>query len=123
MIRTYIFIFGLIVLTSCGSKNEMPLDVLKTEKMQAVLWDMVKADAFTTEFIKKDSLKNATEENLKLQQQVFAIHKITRAEFYKSYDYYKAHTPLFKAILDSMIKQGNENNNRLAQPQQLLQAE
>ena len=33
--------------------------------MQAVLWDVIKANAFTTEFIKKDSAKDDVEENLK----------------------------------------------------------
>ena len=77
--------------------------------MQAVLWDVIKADAFTSEFIKKDTLKNAVEENLKLQQQIFAIHKVTKTDFYNSYDYYKSNTPLFKNMLDSMIAQGERN--------------
>ena len=71
--------------------------------MQAVLWDVIKADVFTAEFLKKDSSKNAAAENLKLQQQIFAIHKVSKADFYRSYDYYKAHTEIFKQVMDSMV--------------------
>lgn len=117
MIRSSILILGLIVLNSCNSGNDIPSGVLKADKMQAVLWDIIKADVFTDEFIKKDSTKNAATENLKLQQQVFAIHKISKTEFYKSYDFYKSNTPLFKVMLDSMIAQAERNkNNNITKP-------
>ena len=77
--------------------------------MQAVLWDVIKAEAFTTDYIKKDSAKNAAAENLKLQQQIFAIHKISKADFYNSYDYYKTNTVVFKKIVDSMIAKAERN--------------
>ena len=85
MIRVFIFLFGIVILNSCGNKDEIPAGILKPEKMQVVLWDVIKAEAFTADFIKKDSSKNAVAENLKLQQQIFAIHKISKADFYSSF--------------------------------------
>ena len=111
MIRICIFLFALTVLNSCGNKDEIPAGILKPEKMQVVLWDVIKADAFTADFIKKDSTKNAAAENLKLQQQIFAIHKISKADFYNSYDYYKSNTPIFKTMLDSMIRKVDRSKN------------
>jgi hypothetical protein len=101
MIRVIILVAGLVFINSCKSKA--PADVLKPPKMEAVLWDVIKADVFTAEFIKKDSSKNAATENLKLQQQIFAIHKITKADFYRSYDYYKSNSEIFKKVIDSMV--------------------
>ena len=103
MMRIIFLLAGLVLINSCDSKNKVPAGVLKPDKMRAVLWDIIKADVFTAEFIKKDSAKNAALENLKLQQQIFAIHKITKADFYRSYDYYKAHTEIFKKVMDSMV--------------------
>jgi Domain of unknown function (DUF4296) len=100
---------GLALLGSCGCKDKLPAGVLKPEKMQAVLWDVIKADVFTTEFIKKDSSKNAAAENVKLQQQIFGIHKISKADFYKSYDYYKSNTEAFKKVIDSMVARAERN--------------
>lgn len=110
MIRICI-IAALIFLHACSNKDEIPPGVLKPEKMKVVLWDVIKADAFTTLFVKKDSTKNAAAENLKLHQQIFAIHKITKEEFYNSYDYYKTNTPLFKNMLDSMIVNADRIKN------------
>ena len=109
MIRTCIVLLSLISFFSCGNKNKIPEGILKPDKMQAVLWDVIRADAFTADFIKKDSTKNATAENLKLQQQVFAIHHISRQDFYKSYDYYKLNPGRLKTIMDSMTVQAERN--------------
>ena len=119
MIRTACFFFGLILLSSCGDKNKIPADVIKIDKMQAVLWDVIRAEAFTKQFIKPDSVKTAAKENLKLQQEIFAIHKITRADFYKSYDYYKSNTPLFQKMLDSMVAVAGRDRNIKTKPTQV----
>ena len=118
MNRRYIFIFGLGLLMSCGNNDQLPAVILKPEKMQAVLWDVIKANAFTTEFIKKDSAKDDVEENLKLQMQIFAMHKVSKADFYNSYAYYKSHTPLFLKMLDSMVTQAERNKNLKISPLQ-----
>mgnify|MGYP003477589612 FL=1 len=109
MTRLGYLLFGLVMLPACKNKDTIPEGILKPEKMQVVLWDVIRADAFTADFIKKDSAKNAAAENLKLQQQIFAIHKITKADFYNSYDYYKSNTPLIKNILDSLIKKAERS--------------
>jgi hypothetical protein len=109
MMRIFIFLTGLAFLSSCNNKNKVPADVLKPDKMQAVLWDVIKADVFTAEFIKKDSTKDAAAENLKLQQQIFALHKISKADFYRSYDYYKLNTEIFKKVMDSMVVRAERN--------------
>ena len=106
MIRHIFFVLLILCSVSCGNNDELPEAILKPEKMQAVLWDILKAEAYTAEMLKKDSSKNAIEENRKLQQQVFAIHKVTSDQFYKSYDHYKNDPASFKVMLDSMISRG-----------------
>ena len=120
MIKISTLFIGLALMSSCEQKDKLPAGVLKPQKMQAVLWDVIRADVFTAEFIKKDSSKNPTDENLKLQQQVFAIHKVTKEDFYNSYDYYKTNTVEFKNIIDSMITQAERKKD--FKPQ-LLQAQ
>lgn len=109
MIRMIILITMLAFAGSCSNKEKIPGGILKPDKMQVVLWDVIKADAFTNDYIKRDSSKNANAENLKLQQQIFAIHKISKEDFYKSYDYYKTNTVVFKRIVDSIIAQAQRN--------------
>lgn len=107
MMRIVLLLTGLALIGACKSK--LPSDVLKPDKMEAVLWDVIKADVFTAEFIKKDSTKNAAAENIKLQQQIFALHKISKADFYRSYDYYRSNTEIFKKIMDSIVVRAERN--------------
>jgi len=96
-------LIGLIFLFSCGDKKSVPTGILKPVKMQAVLWDMFRADALTFNFITRDTSKKPEVENVKLQQQIFAEQKISKEDFYKSYEFYKAHPDMMQPILDSMI--------------------
>jgi Domain of unknown function (DUF4296) len=112
-----VFTLLLMGLASCGNKSGLPPGVLKPAQMEAVLWDIIRVDAYTTDFIKPDTSKNAVEENAKLQLKTFALHKISREDFYKSYEYYKANAGLFKPILDSIIaKAGRNRNEKLIHP-------
>lgn len=119
MIRNLICFLTLAFLLSCGNKSELPPEILKPGKMQAVLWDIIRADAFTTEYIKRDSAKNDVEENLKLQQQIFAMHRVSKDEFYKSFDYYKKNSGLLTTIMDSMVSQADKKQTIKTNPVQV----
>ncbi len=108
-LKKHVFIIMTLFLFSCGNKNEIPKGILKPDKMQTVLWDVLREDAFTNDFIKKDSAKKPEAESVKLQQRIFAIHKVTRTEFYDSYKFYLNHTALLQPLLDSMIAKAEKN--------------
>ena len=107
-------LLGLICLIGCSGNDDFP-GLLDKEKMQAVLWDVIGADVFTEQFIKKDSLKKASLENMQLQNKIFALHKVTRDDFYKSYEYYVSHADLMKVMLDSMSARAERNRTRMTQ--------
>lgn len=90
----------------CNTNGGLPSGILTPDKMQDVFWDVIRAETYTTQFIKKDSMKNAALENAKLQQQVFAAHHINEKIFYDSYQYYNAHTQLMGVLLDSITLRG-----------------
>lgn len=98
--RIILILFSLIFLFSCKSNKSD--EILSKKKMQAVLWDIIQADVYSNQYIKHDSTKNSAVENAKLQQQIFAIHKISKETFNKSYAYYQAHPNDMQAILDSI---------------------
>ncbi len=99
----YLFLIVItLVLFSCSDSN-VPRGILSQEKMEIMLWEQMKADAFTKEFIIKDSTKNLVVENIKLQQKLFAKYKIDKEDFYKSYQYYLKHDALMKDVLDSIV--------------------
>jgi Domain of unknown function (DUF4296) len=112
MILRCIALVLIIILASCGKKDKIPPGIIAPDKMQAVLWDVIRADAFTTDFIKKDSARNAEGENVALQQKVFSIHRVTREDFYKSYDYYRLNSTVLKDIIDTMLVRAERDRNK-----------
>ena len=96
----YLFIFYCTLFAACSPNR--PDDVLAPEKMQQVLWDYIRADVYASEFISKDSSKNAVAENAKLQLAVFNKHKISKEQFYKSYEYYASHNKEMRSMLDTI---------------------
>lgn len=98
-----ILIISLLIITifiSC--KDFLPSNVLRKEKMEAVLWDYLKNDIYSFEYL-KDSLHDDTILNINLQKKIFAKHHVTAVEFNTSYNYYTSNPKLFKEMLDSVV--------------------
>ena len=100
--KAFCRIFACIILVSCSS-GQTPADILPPEKMEQVLWDQLRADAFTSVFVSKDSTKNLQQVNLELQEKIFQKDHTDKESFYRSYQYYLDHGEVMKDILDSMI--------------------
>ena len=90
-------------IAGCKSKEEIPRNILPQKKMQAVLWDMMRADQFLADYIlnRDTSLKKKTE-SIKLYQEIFDINKITKENFQQSFAFYQSHPALLKIIMDSI---------------------
>ena len=104
-----------LLLFTCHSCNEKKQEgnIVSKEKMQAVLWDILQAEAFTANFIKKDSTKNEAAENAALQKKIFELHKISRQDFTKSYDYYSSQPEQMRSMLDSMSAKAERERNKV----------
>lgn len=103
MRNSLLIIFILFFTVGCKDKHGVPGGVLSQKKMQIILWDIMRADQFLTDFVlNKDSSLNKTTESLKYYQQIFAIHKINKEEFQHSFSFYKSHPALLKEIMDSI---------------------
>lgn len=108
----FIYCFILTILFNNCDSNNLPKGILPFDKMEKIMWEQSKADAFTREFISKDSLKDLTIENFKLQEKIFAKYKIDRKTFYKSYEYYLQHDELLKPLLDTIVvRNGRARDN------------
>ncbi len=119
--RTGLLIVLAIIFTAgCKNKNAVPNSVLPQKKMQAILWDMMRADQFLADYVlNKDSTLNKTTESLKYYQQIFAIHKTSKEEFQHSFSFYKSHPVLLKVMMDSISTPPSETAPVLAKPDSL----
>jgi hypothetical protein len=111
MRRASLLIF-ICFFAACKSPNKMPDDVISINKMKLIVWDMIRAGAFSENKFGKypDTLKMKT---IEMFQQVFAIYGITKDEFYRSYRYYEEHPDKNKVLMDSVSAYGTRQRQEL----------
>lgn len=99
---------GLIVLLLCGCKGKNGQEILSPETMKLVVWDMLRADEMAMSDNSKDTVRtHFLQHSVHAYEQVFAIHHITKEQFYRSYKYYQERPDENKALLDSVLAFGN----------------
>lgn len=97
-----------ILVVGCSSKDKVPSGVISRDNMEKILWDMIQADQYASLYLVKDSARiNVKMETLKLYEQVFQLHKVSRDEFRESFQYYLSRPDLTRSVFDSLLSQGN----------------
>lgn len=98
----------------CTNRNKVPGDILSTDKMEAVMWDMAQADQYAVLYLAKDSTGiNRKAETMRLYAAVFRLHQVTPEEFRRSYHYYLDHPELNQLLFDSVIARGSRARTAL----------
>lgn len=111
MARIFCFIFCTVFIFSCSSEDKAPSGIIQPEAMKNVLWDVMSAQFMAQEISRKDSPVNTMAQTKALTQKVFEIHKITAADFNKSYDWYIKHPETMKRIFDSLYTQKQRDHS------------
>jgi len=100
-----LFLFFITGFAACGNRDRVPGDIIPPDKMEAVLWDMMRADQFLADYVLNRDSSSASEKekkNIRMYQQIFSYHKISKEEFSKSFDYYRANPVQLRTIMDSI---------------------
>ncbi len=104
MIRPFLgpLLFSLLLL-SCADKPSRPTGVLSAEKMEAVLWDLLRAEQFVSNYVVgRDSALSAKAKGPQLYAAILSKHGLTDSLFRISLDYYKKHPKQLQPIIDSI---------------------
>ncbi len=104
--RIAAILFLLVMLAACSSRP-VPKEILLPEKMQKIVFDLIRADEFINNYVMKDSTINIKIRRIELYEQVFTIHHTNREEFFKSYKYYEQHPEKHKVLFDSLYALAN----------------
>ncbi|MBS1918439.1 MAG: DUF4296 domain-containing protein [Bacteroidetes bacterium] len=116
MTRIFFFFFFLSLI-GCVDKDSVPSDIIQRDSMKIILWDVIEAEQYSKEYLLKDSLKiNVGRETMKLYQEVFAIHHITKDQFNRSYEFYLSRPDLAKPLFDSLSAYANKQRNEMYKP-------
>jgi len=102
----YPLLFAFVCFVSCNSGT--PKNVLPVSTMKVVMFDMLKADEWYARKLAGDTLMLRIKDDIPLYEQVFAIHKLTKKEFFDSYHYYEAHPIAYKELIDSLETYANK---------------
>jgi len=113
MRKAVLFFCFSILMYSCGNKKAKEGRIISNDKMQAVMWDILQAEAFTDIYLKKDSSKNILLQNAALQNKIFELHQISKEDFYRSFDYYSAHAGDMRTLLDSVSAKAERQRNKV----------
>jgi hypothetical protein len=98
-----VILFYLFLIIGCKSRNTIPRGIIPNDKMQKIIWDMVRADEyFSTIGYVNDTLLEKRTQRLNMYGQIFQIHKTTKEEFKKSLVFYQTHPALLKTMMDSL---------------------
>lgn len=98
----------ILAAVSCTNNSMIPLN-----NMKVIVWDMACADELINEKQARDSAhKNLSQERYQFYEQIFAVHKISREQFYKNYQYYQTHIEQYKTLLDSVQAYGTRERNK-----------
>lgn len=92
----------LCVFSSCVGKLRIPDNVIKPQKMENILRDIIKADALAQELSQRDSTKDLRTINIEMYNSIFAIYSVTSAEFDSSYKFYERNPSLLLTMIDSL---------------------
>jgi len=112
-----IFAALFFLICGCVNKESIPPGIIQKDAMGKVLWDMIQADQFTKTYLAKDSAKmNVKLERIKLYQEVFNIHHISKDEFQKSYEFYMSRPDLAKTMFDSLTAFANRQRQEVFRP-------
>ena len=96
-------IFILVLFGACSDANDVPRKIIGMEDMEKIIWDMVQADQFSIQYLKKDSARlNVRQETMKIQDEVFQIHHVSKEKFQESLRFYLSHPDLTKTLFDSL---------------------
>src|ERR1041385_8817185 len=98
-----LILISILLFYSCRGKVKVPSHVLSRPQMQAVIWDLVRADEWLKDYVFNiDSTIDRRKESIKMYNEVFKIHHIDKKKFQESFTWYRAHPDFLKIVLDSI---------------------
>ena len=112
-IKPFFFSVMVICLIACNNSKAKKIPI---NNMKKIMWDMVCADELYAETVAKDSTLKKKKDNIRLYEQVFAVNKISKEEFYSGYRYYQEHPDEFKVLIDSVQSYGNMQRIKPVKP-------
>lgn len=105
-----------LLFCACSGSPSVPKDVLPPEKMQAVLYDVIRADEMVDFLRLSDSTYQHFSKRTAMYDTVFQLHKVKKEAFQKSMKYYQGRPDLLKQIFDNLQKSVPDTSRIIKRP-------
>ena len=116
-IAFFFVVSGFACKFSSGKQKILTVDTIKV-----IMWDLLRADELYIRNTIKDSTARIRKDNIRMFEEIYALHHVTKGQFDSSFKYYEAHPVVFKQLIDSLDnyatreKMKLSNNHGQAQP-------
>ena len=111
----------LVATCGCQSRQAIPSDILSADKMEEVLFDMLRSGHMVNNFIlSKDSSINKEQVQIEWLNKVLIFHAVSEQQFKKSFSYYQQHPELMAKVMDSISKKEEDPLIKIRKPGKAL---
>ena len=111
--RYFIAFFFTVCAIACkfssGKQKLLPIDTVKV-----IMWDLLRADELYIRNTIKDSTARIRKDNIRMFEEIYALHHVTKGQFDSSFKYYEAHPIVFKELIDSLDSYANREKMKLS---------
>ena len=108
MMKNGTWLIILVFSFSCNTKPAAPANLLTRDKMEDVLWDLMRADLFINNYmVIKDPNLDKKKEGVELYTKILKLHNISQEQFNSSFAYYRAQPDEMKVLLDSISRRSD----------------
>ena len=110
MSKQWLCFVVLFVFAACTPEDKrIPKDILPIAKMKYIVWDLAQAGSYASYKKEKDtSIKTL---NTTYLAEVLKMYNISKADFFKSFNYYQAHPLLNQELFDSVSAYSQRQRN------------
>ena len=108
MMKNGTWLIILVFSFSCNSKPAAPANLLTRDKMEDVLWDLMRADLFINNYmVIKDPNLDKKKEGVELYTKILKLHNVSQEQFNSSIAYYRSQPEEMKVLLDSISRRSD----------------
>jgi Domain of unknown function (DUF4296) len=101
--RKCLLLLMIIFGVACNSKTDAPAKLLSRDKMEDILWDLMRADLFINNYmVIKDTALDKKKQGIELYSQILKLHKVSQEQFRESFSYYRSQPEELKVLMDSL---------------------
>src|SRR3982750_4800974 len=100
----------LFISAACKPGDKIiPKDILPVDTMKVIVWDLTQAGAYASYL--KDTDTSIQKINTAYLAQTLKLYKLSKEDFFKSFNFYQAHPVLNKELFDSIYAYAQRQRN------------